>query len=68
MAEKQKADHEPWSPTIRSTPLFINSADYERSLAEEGAGQAIEIADEGTEPIGEPVSTVVSDPTGRPLP
>jgi hypothetical protein len=37
MAEKDEKEREPWAPRIDKMPLFINSADYERSLGEDSS-------------------------------
>jgi hypothetical protein len=66
MAEKLK-DREPWSPRIDSMPLFINSADYERSLGEDGDPPDIEISEDRPEDTGESVPPEVSDPILKPV-
>jgi hypothetical protein len=68
MAERNEKDREPWSPRIESTPLFINGADYERSLGEERSPPDIEISDERPGDIGETVSPEVPDPNPKPVP
>jgi hypothetical protein len=66
MTEKDEKDREPWVPRIKSSPLFINSADYERSLGEDGSPPDIEMLDEEPEDIGEPVAPPVPDPILKP--
>ena len=68
MADKDEKDREPWSPRIDSRPLFINSADYERSLGEGSTLPEVDISDEGPEDIGETVSPAVPDPIPKPAP
>ena len=67
MAGKGENDREPWSPRIDSTPLFINSADYERSLGDGSSPQDIDIAVEEAEDIGETGSAADPDPIGKPV-
>jgi hypothetical protein len=61
MAEKDELEHEPWSPRIEGKPLFLNSADYERSLGEGSSPPDIDISNEGPEETRETVSAVVAD-------
>jgi hypothetical protein len=67
MAEKDEKDREPWSPRIDSKPLFINSADYERSLGEGSSPQGIAISDEEPEDMGETGSPADKDPIVKPV-
>ncbi len=46
MAMEGRKGHQPWSPRIESSPLFITGAEYERGLGrEDGAGE-LDLADE----------------------
>ena len=67
MAGKGENDREPWSPRIESTPLFINSADYERSLGDGRNPQDLDISDEEAEDGGETGSSADPDPIGKPV-
>ena len=66
MAEKDEKDREPWAPRIDKMPLFINSADYERSLGEDSSPPDIETSDEEPEDMGEQVSPAVPAPIVKP--
>ncbi len=66
MAEKDEKDREPWSPRIDSKPLFINSADYERSLGEGTSPADLDISDEEPEDIEEIVSPAVPELSPKP--
>jgi hypothetical protein len=66
MAGKDEKDHEPWYPRIDSKPLFINSADYERSLGEGSNPPDTDILDEEPEDSGETVSASIPDPNLKP--
>jgi hypothetical protein len=67
MAEKDEKDREPWVPRIDRMPLFINGADYERSLGEDSSPQDNETSDEGPEDMGEQVSPAVPGPIVKPV-
>ena len=67
MADKDEKDREPWVPRITRMPLFINSADYERSLSEDSSPPDNETSDEGPEEMGEQVSPPVSGPIVKPV-
>jgi hypothetical protein len=45
MAMQGKKDHQPWSPRIESSPLFVNSADYERGLRHESSTSELDLGD-----------------------
>jgi hypothetical protein len=66
MTEKDEKDREPWSPRIDSKRLFINGADYERSLGEGSSPADIEILDEETKDGAETVSSAVPGPIPKP--
>jgi hypothetical protein len=68
MPEKDEKDREPWTPRLDRQPLFTNSADYERSLAEGSGAPDIDTAEEGSEEIGEAASAAVPDPILKPAP
>jgi hypothetical protein len=67
IAEKQEKEREPWSPRIERTPLFINSAEYERGLGEESRAPDIEISDEEPQDSSEHASPSVPDPVSTPV-
>jgi hypothetical protein len=62
MAGKDEKAREPWTPRIDSKPLFINSADYERSLGEGSNPPDTDIVDEESEDGGETICAEVPDP------
>jgi hypothetical protein len=66
LAETQKTDREPWSPRIDRMPLFINSADYERSLGEDSSPPDIEISGGEPKDIGKQVAPPVPNPILKP--
>jgi hypothetical protein len=66
MAGKDGKEREPWTPRIDSNPLFINSADYERSLGEGSTPPDTDLLDEESEDIGEAASPEVPDPSLKP--
>jgi hypothetical protein len=68
MAEKDDKDREPWSPRMDRKPLFINSADYERSLGEGSSPREVDISDDEPEDVGEIISDAVPDPLLKPTP
>ena len=59
MAAKDEEELEPWSPWIERKRLFINSADFERSLGEASSPPDIGPSDERPEETGETVSPAV---------
>jgi hypothetical protein len=67
LVEKQDKDREPWSPRVESAPLFVNSADYERSLGHETGVPEIEIVGEEPEDSGEPVSSALPNRIAEPV-
>jgi hypothetical protein len=67
MAEKDEKEREPWAPRIDKMPLFINSADYERSLGEDSSPADNETSDEGLEDMGEQGSPAVPGPIVKPI-
>ncbi len=66
MAEKDKKDREPWSPRIESKPLFINSADFERGLAEGSNPLDTDITDEAADDMDEDVDPATPNPFIKP--
>lgn len=66
MAGKDKQDREPWSPQIKSTPNFINSADYEAGLDESRDTPDIDVASEDSEVAEEVDSPAASNPFIKP--
>jgi hypothetical protein len=66
MAGPDKKDREPWSPQIKSTPNFINSADYEDGLGESGNTPDIDVANEGSEEIEDEEAPAAPNPFIKP--
>jgi hypothetical protein len=66
MAGKDEKDREPWLPRLDSSRLFINSADYERSLGEGSNPPDTDILEDEPEDSGETVSPEVPDPNLKP--
>jgi hypothetical protein len=65
MAAKDKQDREPWSPRIESERLFINSADFERGLAEGSNPPDTDITDEADD-VDEEVDSATPNPFIKP--
>jgi hypothetical protein len=66
MAGKDDKDREPWSPRLERSPLFINSADYERSLSEGSNPPDTDVLEDDLEDIGESVSPEAPEPNLKP--